>query len=106
MGNEPHTWDALKTAMRDRLVPPYKRDLRHKLQCLELGNMSVQEYYQELQIVMIRCGNEEDRDDKITRSYGGLRCDIQDIIDYKEYNTVIGLFHLAMLVEKELQGRQ
>jgi hypothetical protein len=36
----------------------------------------------------------------------GLRTEIQDIVDYKEYNTVNRLFQLAMLVEKELQGRQ
>jgi hypothetical protein len=38
--------------------------------------------------------------------YGGLQTKIQDIIDYKEYNTVNHLFQLAMLAEKELQGRQ
>jgi hypothetical protein len=36
----------------------------------------------------------------------GLRTEIQDIIDYKEYNTVNHLFQLAMLAEKELHGRQ
>jgi hypothetical protein len=35
-----------------------------------------------------------------------LRTEIQDIVDYKEYNTVNRLFQLAMLAEKELQGRQ
>jgi hypothetical protein len=38
--------------------------------------------------------------------YGGLQTKIQDIVDYKEYNTVNHLFQLAMLAEKELQGRQ
>jgi hypothetical protein len=37
---------------------------------------------------------------------GGLQTKIQDIVDYKEYNTVNHLFQLAMLAEKELQGRQ
>jgi hypothetical protein len=36
---------------------------------------------------------------------GGLRTEIQDIVDYKEYNIVNHLFQLAMLAEKELQGR-
>ena len=49
---------------------------------------------------MIRCGIEEECEDKIARFYGGLRPDIQDIVDYKIYNIVIGLFHLAMLAEK------
>ena len=38
--------------------------------------------------------------------YGGLRHEIQDIVDYKDFNTTNQLFQLAMLVEKELQGRQ
>jgi hypothetical protein len=36
----------------------------------------------------------------------GLRTEIQDIVDYKEYSTINHLFQLAMLAEKELQGRQ
>jgi hypothetical protein len=36
----------------------------------------------------------------------GLRTEIQDIVDYKEYNTINHLFQLAMLAEKELQDRQ
>jgi hypothetical protein len=55
---------------------------------------------------MIRAGVHEETTDKICHFYGGLRTEIQDIIDYKEYNTVNRLFQLAMLAEKELQGRQ
>jgi hypothetical protein len=65
--------------------------------------MTVQEYYQELQKGMLRCGVVEDTEDKMAHFYGGLRSEIQDIIDYKEYTTINGLFELAMLVEKELQ---
>jgi hypothetical protein len=68
--------------------------------------MSVQDYYAELQKGMIRAGVHEETEDKIYHFYGGLQTEIQDIVDYKEYNTVNRLFHLAMLVEKELQGRQ
>jgi hypothetical protein len=68
--------------------------------------MSVQDYYAELQKGMIRAGEHEETGDKICHFYGGLRTEIQDIIDYKEYNTVNRLFQLAMLAEKELQGRQ
>jgi hypothetical protein len=35
-----------------------------------------------------------------------LQRDIQDIVDYKEFNTVNKVFQFAMLAEKELQGRQ
>jgi hypothetical protein len=54
---QPQSWDRLKEAMCDRFVPvSYKRDLRKKLQCLEQGDMSVQEYFAELRKSMILCG--------------------------------------------------
>jgi hypothetical protein len=38
LGLQPHTWDGLKTVMRQRFVPPsYQRDLRKKLQRLDQG---------------------------------------------------------------------
>ena len=40
------------------------------------------------------------------RFYGGLKREIQDIVDYKSFTTTNQLFQLAMLAEKELQGRQ
>ena len=89
--------------MYDRFVPAsYKRDLRKKLQRLEQGDMSVQEYYAKLQKGMVRCGVVEDPEDKVCHFYGGLRREIQDIIDYKDFTTTNQLFQLAMLAEKEL----
>jgi hypothetical protein len=82
---QPNSWDGLKQAMCELFVPAsYKHDLRKKLQHLEQGDMSVQEYYAELQKGMVRCGVVEDAEDKVCRFYGGLRREIQDIVDYKE----------------------
>ena len=50
----PGTWEELKIAMHDRFIPPYKHEWHNKLQCLEQGNMSVQEYYTEFQKCAIR----------------------------------------------------
>src|SRR6266540_597247 len=103
----PQTWPRLKEEMRARFVPPsYRRDLLKKLQRFDQGDLSVQEYYQELQKGMLHCGVVEDQEDQIVRFYGRLRRDIQDIVDYKEYHSIQCLFHLSMLAEKELQGRQ
>jgi hypothetical protein len=54
--------------------------------------MSVQDYYAELQKGMIRAGVHGENKDKICHFYGGLRTEIQDIVDYKEYITVNHLF--------------
>jgi len=106
-GRAPTTWEDLKVAMRDRFVPPsYHRELRKKLMRLEQGDKSVQDYYAELQKGLQRCGIVEGHEDALCRFYSGLQRDIQDIVDYKEFNTVNKLFQFAMLAEKELQGRQ
>jgi hypothetical protein len=93
--------------MRDRFVlPSYHRELRKKLMRLEQGDKSVQDYYAELQKGLQRCGIIEGHEDALCHFYSGLRRYIQDIVDYKEFNTVNKLFQFAMLAEKELQGRQ
>jgi hypothetical protein len=103
LGLQPHTWDGLKTEMHQRFIPPsYQHDLCKKLQCLDQGDMSIQDYYAELQKCTIHAGVHEETEDKICHFYRGLRTEIQDIVDYKEYNTVNHLFQLAMLAEKEL----
>lgn len=92
--------------MHDRFVPPsYHRDLRKKLMRLEQGDKSVQDYYGELQKGVRRCGIVEGVEDAIFRFYSGLREEIQNIVDYKEFNSMNQLFWFAMLEEKELQGR-
>ncbi len=55
---------------------------------------------------MRRCGIVEGVEDAICRFYSGLREEIQNIVDYKEFNSVNQLFQFAMLAEKELQGRE
>jgi hypothetical protein len=77
-----------------------------KLMHLDQGDKSVQHYYGELQKGLQRCKIVEGAEDASCRFYSGLRRDIQDILDYKDFDTVNKLFQFAMLVEKEVQGRQ
>ena len=58
--------------------------------------MSVQEYFAELQNVMIRCAI-EDPEDKVCCFYGGLRRKIQDIVYYKDFNTTNHLFQFLYM---------
>jgi hypothetical protein len=51
---------------------------------------------------MIHAGVHEETEDQICLFYGGLHTKIQDLIDYKEYNTINRLFQLVMLAKKEL----
>jgi hypothetical protein len=75
--NIPATWIGLKHAMHTRFVPPhYQHDLLQKLTHLEQGKNYVQEYYQELQTGMIRCGIVEDNEAMLARFFGGLNNEI------------------------------
>jgi hypothetical protein len=92
--------------MRTRWVPPYyQRELLQKLQRLRQGKNSVEEYYQELQTGMIRCGIVEDNEAMLARFMGGLNREIQTILEYREYNNITRLFHLACKAEREVQDR-
>jgi hypothetical protein len=103
----PQTWDFLKRIMRARFVQSYyARDLLNQLQQLKQGTKSVEEYYQELQMGMLRCNLEEAVESATARFLGGINWEIQDILAYKEYNNITCLFHLACKVEREVQGRR
>jgi hypothetical protein len=92
--------------MRHRFVPSYyARDLLNKMQCFQQGSQSVEEYYQELQKGMIRCGLIESDDAAMTHFCGGLNKEIQDILDYKDYFDITILFEYACNVEREVQAR-
>jgi hypothetical protein len=92
--------------MCHKFVPSYyARDFLNKLQRLKQGTHSVEEYYQELQIGMLRCGLVENNDTAMAHFLEGLNREIQDVLDYKEYNNITRLFHLACKAGREVQGR-
>jgi hypothetical protein len=105
--DRPQTWDALKWVMRARFVPSYyARNLLHKLQQLRQGTKSAEEYYEELQMGMLRYNLVEGEEPAIARFLGGLNREIQDILAYKDYTNITRLFHLACKVERKVQGRR
>jgi hypothetical protein len=91
--------------MRHRFVPSYyARDLLNKMQRFQQGSQSVEDYFQELQKGMIRCGILENNDAAMARFHGGLNREIQDILDYKKYYDMTTLFEYACKAEREVQG--
>ena len=66
-------WTELKALMRKRFVPNhYYRELYQKLQNLYQGSMSVEDYYTEMEVAMIRANVVEDREATMARFLGGL----------------------------------
>jgi hypothetical protein len=76
------------------------------MQHFQQGSQSVEDYFQELQKGMIRCGILEDNDAAMARFRGGLNRKIQDILDYKEYYDMTTLFEYACKAEREVRGRR
>ena len=68
--------------MRKRFVPRhYYRDLHKKLQYLKQGSRSVEEYYREMEVAMIRANVQEDRESTMARFLAGLNTDIADKVE-------------------------
>jgi hypothetical protein len=61
MPTRPMSWRGMKELMRHRSVPEhYKRDMHNKLQQLTQGTKSVDEYYKEMELLMIHTQTRED----------------------------------------------
>ena len=72
-----NTWQDMKRVLRDRFVPSYYgRDLHNKLQRLIQGNRSVDEYYKEMEISLIRAQIEESQEATMARFLHGLNKEI------------------------------
>uniref|UniRef100_A0A2N9II81 CCHC-type domain-containing protein n=1 Tax=Fagus sylvatica TaxID=28930 RepID=A0A2N9II81_FAGSY len=68
------TWEEMRAIMRRRFVPShYYRDLYQKLQSLTQGYRSVDDYYKEMEIALIRANVEEDREATMARWNGQLK---------------------------------
>ena len=92
--------------MRKRFIPNhYYRDLHRKLQGLVQGSMSVEDYYKEMEIAMIRANIEEDREVTMARFISGLNKEIADVVDLQHYVEMEELLHKAIKVEKQIKSK-
>src|SRR3954471_13601033 len=105
-----NTWADMKAVMRKRFVPThYYRELFKRLQGLSQGNRSVDEYYQDMEIAMIRANVEEDREATMARFLAGLNQEIANQVELHHYVELEDMVHMATKVEKQLKrkgGRQ
>lgn len=72
-GGRPESWNQMKSIMKRRFVPEhFTRTLYTRLQQLRQGNSSVEEYYKEMEILLIRTGVEEQEEATMARFMYGL----------------------------------
>jgi len=68
--------------MRARFVPPhYRKELLLKLQRLQQGPRSVNEYFKDLETTLTKINMHDSEESKIARFVSGLRREIQDIVE-------------------------
>lgn len=77
----PTTWDDMKRIMRERFVPAYyTRHLHSRLHRLVQGTKSVDVYYKEMQVLMIRTVVRESAEAAMVRFFEGLEEKIRDVL--------------------------
>ena len=91
-------WEEMKTVMRRQFVPSYYyRELYKKLQGLRQGSRSVEDYYKEMEMAMIRADVEEDREATMARFLLGLNQEIQYKVETQHYVELEGLIESHLL---------
>jgi len=66
--------------------------------------MSVEEYFKDMEVTMIRAKTEEDNEVIMTRFFSGLNNDIRDIVELQEYVEMEDLLHNTQ-VEQQLKRK-
>ena len=102
-----NTWQDMKKVLRERFMSSYYgRDLHNKLQRLIQGNKSVNEYYKEMEIFLIKAKIEESQEATMAWFLHGLNREIQDIVELRHYVSLEDLIHQAIKVELQLKMKQ
>ncbi|XP_066365257.1 uncharacterized protein [Miscanthus floridulus] len=97
------TWEDMKREMRCRFVPAYySRDLHLKLKRLVQGTRTVDEYFQELEMCVLRTGITEDEESTMARFLVGLNKPIADKVDMTTYTCLTELVHFAKRAERQI----
>ncbi|XP_014751732.1 uncharacterized protein LOC106865663 [Brachypodium distachyon] len=97
------TWRTMKEVMRERFIPRnYMRSLYDKLQNLRQGTMSVDDYFQEMELIMQRARVHEQPEQTMQRFLSGLTYNIKRIVRHHQYCDMTELLHHAREAKLQL----
>jgi len=100
------SWTEMKRIMRKRYIKAsYHRDLELKLQRMTQRHRSVEEYFKEMEVTMLRAGMNEENEATMARLFNGLNHDIMDVVELQEYVDMEDLLHKANQVEQQLKRK-
>ncbi|XP_051141110.1 uncharacterized protein LOC127258345 [Andrographis paniculata] len=98
------TWPRLKEIMRRRFVPQsYERDMNIKLQSLVQGSKLVEEYFKELEILMMRLDIDKIGSLTEARFIKGLRREIADTVELHHFHSLREAVDLAIKRKEQLK---
>ena len=100
MGHEHITWEDVKREMRRRFVHAYySHDLHLRLKRLVQGDRSLDEYFQEMEMFLLRTGITEDEESTMARFLVGLNKPNADKVDMTSYTNLTESVHFAKRAE-------
>jgi hypothetical protein len=100
------TWNQLKFVMRKRFVPSYyHRELHQRLRNLVQGSKTVEEYFLEMETLMLRADLQEDGEAVMSRFMGGLNREIQDRLETQHYVELEEMLHKAVMFEQQIKRK-
>ncbi|XP_071901000.1 uncharacterized protein [Coffea arabica] len=100
------TWDEMRSLMRKRFVPSYySRDLHRRLQSLTQGSLSVENYYKEMEMAIMKADLREDGEATMARFLHGLSPEIAEGVELQHYLDMNEMLEKAVTVERRLKRR-
>ena len=99
-------WNDLKSAHRKRhILFYYERELMDKLQRLRKGSMSVEEYRQQMELLLLRARHKEEERTSIARFLSGINMKVKDKVELLPYRDLDELVQLCITVEHQLKRK-
>jgi hypothetical protein len=99
-------WVEMKVLMMRWFVANhYYRDLYLKLQSLNQGSTSVDEYYKEIEITMIWGNVTEDSEAMMARFLNRLNKEIANVVELQHYIKLEDKVHMVTKVERQIKRR-
>jgi hypothetical protein len=76
-----------------------------KLQDLNQGSRSVDEYFKKMEMAMIRANVIEDREATMARFLNWLNRDIANVVELQHYVELEDMVHMVMMLERQIKRR-
>ncbi|KAL4348662.1 hypothetical protein GQ457_17G008650 [Hibiscus cannabinus] len=83
----------------------YKLNLPGEYTGLKQGNRSVEDYFKEMEMAMMRANNEEDREATMAHFLNGLNTGIANVVEFQHYVELDEMVHMATKVEWKQRRR-